>query len=1157
MVWRGRDALANAAGVEVAGLCFAVLGPLEVTRSGQRLPLGGHQQRAVLALLLAESGAVVSVGRLGDALWGQQTPTGFVTTVQTYIFHLRAVLEPDRGHGAPGKVLVTEPGGYRLDTGGSSVDSAVFEESVRAGRDALDRHAYEEALAELTRGLRIWRGEVFADVADLGFAEPIVARLETMRVIAQGLRIEAELALGRDADALPDIDRLVAEHPLQEQLHEHKMMALYRLGRQSEALAVYRAVRSRLHTELGIEPSQHLQRLHQALLAQDPALDWQPQAATEVAAKAPGTGMDTMRSPPVTKPEDPVLQPVDPSRSRPAGPPGWPGQRGQVGYAALAVLLTAGLLILLVPRWTHTGPSSFPANSVGSVDAAGGLSDSVRVGLSPDGLAFGAGSLWVANRIDGTVSRINPETRAVVDVIPVGALPNEVAVTGNDVWVVNFGDGTVTRINAKTDTPVERVVVGNQPVAIAAGPRGVWVANRGDDTIQRIDPGSGRADKAVQVGDSPSGIAVDATAIWVCSDTQGAVSEFDPVTLQPLASIPVGGGPRGIALTRDDVWVASQLSQSVTRINRSTGAPLTIAVGDGPHSIQVAGSGVWVSNEYDGTITRIDPSTNQALSWPLGVSPRGLTEVDGKIWVASGSFAASTHMGGTLTVAGVTIPGGPGVIDPAAVNDITQPAERFVYDGLVAHAISGGTASQTLVPDLALALPSPSNGGRTYPFVLRPGIRYSTGREVHAADFRLGVIKAMTVGGNREYFAGIVGGRECIDHPASCDLSAGLITNDATRRVTFNLVAPDPQFRHKLAYFVYPVPPGTPATESRTAVPGTGPYVIAAYLPKKKFTLERNPYFRQWSFAAQPQGYPDVIDFRKLADGKAAAAEVLARRADVAGLAPSPAAFREDLARRYPGQYKSDVSAQSGFELLNSRMAPFNDIRVRRALNYAVDRNRLVAILGAEAKFSPTCQILPPNFPSYRWYCPYTAGARDGRYHGPDLATAKVLVRQSGTRGGAVTIQGGASDHALNAYLATVVRQLGYTVRLREVPASISYDGFRALGQAQVTSGPFWIADYPAASNFYDRYFSCRTSKGAGWYCNPQVERTAVQAHEAEMSDPANAGHLWAEVDRMITDDAPVVALGNGASTTLVSARVGNYQSTPVVGPVLSQMWVR
>ena len=695
-----------------------------------------------------------------------------------YVFHLREVLEPDRGHGAPGKVLVTEPGGYRLDTGCSSVDSSIFEESVRAGREHLDRHNYEEASAELTRGLRLWRGEVFADVADLGFAEPIIARLEAMRMIAQGLKIEAELALGRHADALPEIDRLVAEHPLQQRLHEQKMVALYRLGRQSEALDAYRAVRSRLHRELGIEPARHLQQLHQALLAQDPVLDWQPLTATPSRAEAPGTGMDTMRSPPVTKPGGPVPEPVGPGRSRLIRQLGHPGQRGQVAYAALAVLLTAGLLILLVPRWTRSDSSSFPANSVGSVDSADGLSDSVRVGLSPDGLAFGAGSLWVANRTDGTVSRINPDTRAVVQTIKVGALPNEVTVTGNDVWVANFGDGTVTRINAKTSTPVDRVPVGNQPVAIAAGPSGVWVANRGDDTIQRIDPTSGRADKAVGVGDSPSGIAVDASAIWVCSDTQGTVSEFDPVTMQPGTSIFVGGGPRGIALTRDDVWVASQLSQSVTRVNRSTDAVQTIVVGDGPHSVQVAGSGVWVSNEYDGTISLIDPSSNEVRRWSLGVSPRGLTEVGGKIWVASGSFAAATHKGGTLTVTGDTIPGGPGVIDPAAVYGITQPAERFVYDGLVAHAISGGTASQTLVPDLALALPRPSNGGRTYAFVLRPGIRYSTGREVRAADFRRAVLKAMTGGGNPEYLAGIVGGRHCIDHrrPATCQPDSSRMT---------------------------------------------------------------------------------------------------------------------------------------------------------------------------------------------------------------------------------------------------------------------------------------------------------------------------------------------------------------------------------------------
>ena len=497
------------------------------------------------------------------------------------------------------------------------------------------------------------------------------------------------------------------------------------------------------------------------------------------------------------------------------------------------------------------------------------------------------------------------------------------------------------------------------------------------------------------------------------------------------------------------------------------------------------------------------------------------------------------------------------MIDPAAVHDtVTMPAERFVYDGLVAHAMSDGVASQTLVPDPALALPRPSNGDKTYAFTLRPGIRYSTGREVHAADFRTGVLKALTVGGNRKYFASIVGGRQCIDHPASCDLSAGLITDDATRRVTFNLVASDSQFLHKLAYFVHPVPSGTPTTVSRSPVPGTGPYMIVAYVPGKKFTLARNPHFRQWSFAAQPDGYPDVIDFRRLTDGKAAA-EVIAGRADVAGFS-STAAVRADLARRYPAQFKEQLLAETSFEYLNTAMAPFDDIRVREALNYAVDRNRLVAIMGATARYRVTCQILPPNFPSYRWYCPYTTGARDGRYHGPDLAKAKELVRLSRTRGMAVTIRGTAEDHELNSYVATVLRQLGYTVKLREVSPTLDSGLLRALRHVQITSAPGWIADYPAGSTFYDAVFSCKTAVvGAGWYCNPQVERAAAEANRTRVSDPAKASSLWTEVDRLITDGAPVVALGNATSTTLISRRVGNYQSSSLVGPLLSQMWVR
>lgn len=217
-----------------------MLGPIQVTRSDERLPLGGHQRRAVLAMLLAASGGVVSVGRLADALWGDRTPGGFVTTVQTYVFHLREVLEPDRGHGAAGQILVTERSGYRLDTSGSAVDAAIFESLLSAGHRAIDRGAYEEASDQLKRALDLWRGEVLADVADLGFVTPVPARLDEMRQTARGLRIEAELALGLHAHALPEIDGLVAEHPLWEQRQAQRITALYRSGRQSDALAAYR-----------------------------------------------------------------------------------------------------------------------------------------------------------------------------------------------------------------------------------------------------------------------------------------------------------------------------------------------------------------------------------------------------------------------------------------------------------------------------------------------------------------------------------------------------------------------------------------------------------------------------------------------------------------------------------------------------------------------------------------------------------------------------------------------------------------------------------------------------------------------------------------------------------------------------------------------------
>ena len=513
-------------------------------------------------------------------------------------------------------------------------------------------------------------------------------------------------------------------------------------------------------------------------------------------------------------------------------------------------------------------------------------------------------------------------------------MPVTVPLTDRDVWVANFDDGTVSRVNIKTNRVVgEPAKVGAGPIAIASGRSGVWVVSYAAGTIQRIDPTTGQAPTAFRVGRGREGSARDETCMGVTDALDGSGGEYYPMRsngtwrLTPGASVLVAGGPQGIALTPTYVWVASRLSQTVTRINRATLQTVSYAVGDGPHSVVVTGGAVWVSNEYDGTLTWIDQSSNEVHQLPsIGASPRDLAvDPEGRIWVALGAFADPAHRGGTLRVVGTSIPGGQGGIDPVSVTDAsTTRVQRFVYDGLVALGMFGGP---DIVTDLAQGpQPLPSDENRTYVFTLRPGIRYSTGAVVRASDFRTALRKALTVGERREQFANVVGGRNCIDHPAACDLSAGLITDDATRRVTFKLETPDPNFLDTLSRSLYPVPPGTPTTVSGVPVPGTGPYRISAYVPGKKFTLERNHYFSQGSYAAQPAGYPAVIDFRMVADDRASAQEVIAGRADVAWVGPGSPSLIAELKRLYPDgnpaapQFKEHVLAQLSV-LVSARVA--------------------------------------------------------------------------------------------------------------------------------------------------------------------------------------------------------------------------------------------
>jgi len=263
---------------------FRILGSVEVDNSGLAVDLGGLRERTLLARLLLAAGQVVSADRLADDLWAGEPPPHSMATLRVYVSRLRRSLGPAAG------ALVTQPPGYRLQVEAGQLDASRFEHLVSAARQDLDAGNADAAAAGLRTALELWRGPALCDVADFAFAQADVARLEEARLAALEDRVEADLACGRHASLTGELDGLAAAHPLRERLCGQRMTALYRCGRQADALSAYRELSTRLADELGIDPNPQLNRLHEAILRQEPGLDWHPAAAAGAAHPAAQQG---------------------------------------------------------------------------------------------------------------------------------------------------------------------------------------------------------------------------------------------------------------------------------------------------------------------------------------------------------------------------------------------------------------------------------------------------------------------------------------------------------------------------------------------------------------------------------------------------------------------------------------------------------------------------------------------------------------------------------------------------------------------------------------------------------------------------------------------------------------------------------------------------
>jgi DNA-binding SARP family transcriptional activator len=247
-------------------LRFGVLGPLEVRDGGDLVRLGGPKQRATLALLLLSANRVLSIDRLADALYAGRPPVTAVTQVQRQISELRKAL----GSGA---AIETSGGGYVIRIDAGQLDLRAFERLSAEGAEALAGGEVARAAERLREALALWRGPALADLAGDPAVESQVARLEELQLEATERRVEAELALGGHPALVAELEQLAAEHPLRESLRAQLMLALYRSGRQAEALELYRQTRAELVERFGIEPGPELQKLHHAILRHDPALD--------------------------------------------------------------------------------------------------------------------------------------------------------------------------------------------------------------------------------------------------------------------------------------------------------------------------------------------------------------------------------------------------------------------------------------------------------------------------------------------------------------------------------------------------------------------------------------------------------------------------------------------------------------------------------------------------------------------------------------------------------------------------------------------------------------------------------------------------------------------------------------------------------------------
>jgi DNA-binding SARP family transcriptional activator/ABC-type transport system substrate-binding protein len=1161
---------------EGSALDFQILGPLRVLDEDRVLPLGGAKQRATLAMLILGRNRVVSRDQLIDGLWGTSPPPTAGPTLETYVSRLRRVLQdPDDG-----ARLITQRPGYHLRVEAGELDLERFETLLDEARTARSAGDPQVAADDLREALALFRGAPLEDLVHAPFAQGEIGHLEELRLAALEQRLDADLVVGRHTELVGELESLTARHPFREVLWGQLMLALYRSGRQGDALLAFDRARRTLAEELGVLPSPPLKDLHQQILLQHPSLDHatESRAPTAAATVTPDATTRTLPRPgdapsPVS-PEPPVIARAPPAAEHVRRRP-----RFHRGSRALALAFGLGLavtaLAILVPRLTggeddaRTGANDSGTYRPGTVlieletgeTIASIPSSRLAVAAYP---VFAGGHFWVNNWSPNAYVQIDPRSGAILkEISPPAHDPNvregfssvtPFAVEGNTLWVNSAHD--LVKMDVGLGKEVDRFELDDlgagtgvaEGVAVGAG--SVWVSRSvGRGQIVRLDPVTGRPARVWRNVSPYLNLAYADGSLWV-GDERG-IARIDAQTdvLTPVTGIQgnCGGGGGGcVEAGGGSGWTSHDAKGSVYKVDRAGHIAATYSTGIGTGFLSFSDGVLWAANIDKGTVTGIDtvtgkPTVTYRLGHPVdtmvaggGVLLAGLLTgrpIEERINSLTGTVAKFFAHPGQLRdeePALITDPGG-NQIEFATCAKLLNYPDRPAPEGW------------RLRPEVAAAMPTISPDGRRYRFTIRRGYRFSppSNEPLTAETFRHTIERALSPRLARNPSGQIPPGPQFIDdiqgerkfRAGKARHIAGLQASGNTLTITLTRASPDFLDRLALPFFC-PVPRGTALVAGAPHhdrangddyLVSAGPYYVANYSNDDYVILRRNPNYR----GPRPHAF-DAIAITEKGDASAALDRIQNEKWDGITSMLDPALEPGALIdRRWgaessaaPGDRRYFLTPESAtrFIAFNASRGPFADIRVRRAAALAIDRNALATAWGALA----TDQLLSSALPGFR--------DRDLYPLSESIARARKLM-DGRRRQALMTIPSGCdrcteAAHVLRENLAAV----GIDVTIRKLDD---------LAAAIESGAEFDLLDtsahlpYPDTASFLDHMFAGIPSR---WL--PASVRARVEGVAALSGDRRQAA-ATSLADRLATVDTPVAAYGTPQISQFISPRIG------------------